>query len=145
MKYSIGWNEKFPPTVVLSKPNFVNLTPHSISICSEGGEIMLTIPPSGEVLRISTISRNVGEIVVKKQIDEVTSDIIVIPIVQNQYSADVDVDVKYPKETGKFYIVSLLVKQYFKHRDDFLVPDTTPASAVRDENGRIKCVRRFMI
>ena len=42
--------------------NFVNLTPHTISICNAAGEVVLALPASGSVARVasSSVSRESG-------------------------------------------------------------------------------------
>jgi hypothetical protein len=42
--------------------NFVNLTPHLISICNPAGEVVLALPASGSVARVasSSVSRESG-------------------------------------------------------------------------------------
>jgi hypothetical protein len=42
--------------------NFVNLTPHTISICNASGEVVMALPASGSVARVasSSVSRESG-------------------------------------------------------------------------------------
>ena len=42
--------------------NFINLTPHTISICAANGEVVMALPASGSVARVasSSVSRESG-------------------------------------------------------------------------------------
>ncbi|MGI9951405.1 hypothetical protein V3F56_03500 [Moorellaceae bacterium AZ2] len=100
----------------------INMTPHPVNICSETGDIVVTIPPSGQVLRLPEVTTPAGEVdgipVVRKSLDPATD----LP----------------PEKEGVYYIVSLPAAQALRRRD-FLVPD----DLVRDEQGRVIGCRRF--
>ena len=110
---------------------FVNLTPHEIVIFdNEGRSVIKRIPPSGQVARVSVKRTKVAEI------DGV-------PVYKTEYG-EIE-GLPEPKE-DTVYIVSILVLQALKGtRKDVVAPDTSPASAIRDEQGRIKGVRAFTI
>lgn len=101
----------------------VNLTPHPVVVVGANG-VVLTVPPSGTVLRLPEITVPAGKIqgvpVVRKTLDPAAE----LP----------------PREEGTFYIVSLPVAQAAR-REDFLVPD----DLVRDQEGRILGCRRFAV
>ena len=42
--------------------NIINLTPHAITICGADGSIILTIPASGNLARVSAHTVQTGEI-----------------------------------------------------------------------------------
>ena len=113
---------------------FVNLTPHEVVIFdSTGQNIILKIPPSGQIARVSTTSTIVGlvdEIPIRKTI---YGDIVGLP----------------EPRSDTIYIVSTVVlialKEKGIHRNDVVSPDTNPDSAVRDDTGRIIGVRYFQV
>ena len=111
---------------------FVNLTPHEITVYdSTGQNVILKIPPSGKVARVSVFSRVIGEI-------------NGIPIRRAEYG-EVQ-DLPEPKE-GVIYIVSTVLLIALREkgiaRDDVVAPDTNPDSVVRDPQGRVIGVRYF--
>lgn len=107
----------------------VNLTQHDINIIYENGSVV--IPASGQVARVNSTAIETGQIEG-------------IPVVQTIYS---DVDGLPDEEEGTVYIVSTLVLQALKanniDRIDCVAPNTSPGSAVRDEQGRIIGVHSF--
>lgn len=106
---------------------FVNLTPHAICFVGEGGETTLTIPPSGTVARVASSS-------------EVVARLNGIDVVQSTFGPVENL----PKASeGTIYVVSMLVGQQAVGRDDVVGPDTSPASVVRDTDGKIVGVKRF--
>ena len=107
--------------------SFVNLTPHAICVMGEGGEAILTIPPSGTVARVSSST-------------EVVARLGGIDVVKAAYGPVENLP--EPSE-GTIYIVSMLVGQIAAGRDDVVGPDTSPASVVRDPEGKIAGVKRF--
>jgi len=107
---------------------FVNLTPHEIKVVRKDGS-ELRLPPSGQVARVMTASVPVSEV------DGVE-------VVRTEFGAVEGVP--EPRE-GVYYIVSSMVAQALSWRSDVLAPDTSPASAVRDEQGRIVGIRRFQV
>lgn len=107
----------------------VNCTPHPITIADKDGNVIRTIEPSGHIARVAVEQQEVGVI------DG-------IPVVESVFG---QVEGLPDPEPGVVYIVStptmLAARQM--GRTDVVSPDTGPASAVRDEQGRIVAVRRF--
>jgi hypothetical protein len=119
-----------PPNTESDRGNmkFINLTAHSIDVY-RGGEKILSIPPSGIVLRapmVKSESRNING----------------IPVYTIEYHLP-----ELPEERdGVVYIVSSVVLQTMKVngivRDDIVAPDTS--DPVRDSQGRIVGVRSLV-
>lgn len=107
----------------------VNLTPHDIIVRLKNGE-EITFPASGEVARVKTVSEDAGEVAG-------------VPVVSQEY--DEIQGLPEPKD-GTLYLVSLVVRQAAQEqgRTDIIIPDTSPQGAIRDEQGRIVAVRRFV-
>ena len=101
----------------------VNLTPHDVNIIGEIGEVVQTFPASGELARCS---------VSREQVDVING----IPVNRTIFG---DVEGLPEQQEGIVYIVSALVAQAVKDRDDLLIPD----DAVRDEQGRVVGCRAF--
>ena len=114
--------------------DLVNLTPHAINVELKD-KTVISIPPSGRVLRLDEDEKEVAEYVVKKK-----------------YSIKDSVYETLDEE--KTYIVSIILLPYLKkdilgsdwvfRHYDFLAPDTGIKSAVRDSEGRIIAVKRFI-
>lgn len=109
----------------------INLTPHDINYYLEDGsqivfpsEWGLRLP--NELIKSEPIQTEFGEIETVKQ--RIRIDKCKLP---SQYD-------------GIMYIVSTMVRLNFKHRKDLLSPSTAPQHAVRDENGNIIGVRKFV-
>ncbi|MHA1229224.1 MAG: hypothetical protein ACTSRP_09170 [Candidatus Helarchaeota archaeon] len=98
---------------------FVNLTPHSVNLIMDNKEI--EIKPSGIILRLGEIDKKIEELIIERKY-ELSENIT--------------------RREDTYYIVSSIV-QFVANRDDFVSPDTG-STAVRDENGRIKAVKRFV-
>lgn len=94
---------------------FVNLTPHEVNI--KAGDIMYSVPASGQITRVSQTINEVGFI------GE-------IPVRSTIYG---EVENLPNPEPGTAYIVSALVAQRVKEREDVYIP----GSAIRDDAGRI--------
>jgi hypothetical protein len=118
---------------------FVNLTPHEVVIYDQNNNVILRIPPSGQVARVS-------------QSEELVGYINGIPIYSLKYS---DIQGLPEPQENTVYIVSQLVLQALKAlkekgiaraRDDVIAPNTGPTEngAVRDSQGRIVGVRSFI-
>ena len=109
---------------------FVNLTPHEITLVREDGEVV-KIPPSGQVARVK---------VEQEEIKKVAG----IPVVRTKFGG---VEGLPEPENGKIFIVSSIVAQAAAKlgRTDVVAPDTSPQGVIRDENGRIIGVKRFQI
>lgn len=105
----------------------VNLTPHKISVFLPNGE-KTEIEPSGTVARVQARSVEIGTVEG-------------IPVVRTEFGA---VDGLPEPQPNTIFIVSTLVAQALKgKRHDIVAPDTSPQSAIRDENGRIMGIKRF--
>jgi len=106
----------------------INLTPHAVVVRMEDGDRVFE--PSGTVARVAVTSTPVGEV------DG-------IPVVAQTYGEIEDLPDPQP---GVVYIVSMVVRQAAKEagRTDVVSPDTSPAGAIRDEQGRIVAVRGFV-
>lgn len=111
--------------------DFINLTPHTVTIEKENGE-RISFPPSGKVARVS-----VNQIV--------SHDINGIQVVENVY-CDIEGLPDHKENPNAVYIVSSLVgaaKPASWGRYDLLGPDSGP-TAIRDEKNQIVAVRRFV-
>lgn len=109
------------------KVEFVNLTPHPITLVRENGETT-TIPPSGVVARVAVKREKIGEL-------------NGFPVHRSIFG---EVEGLPEPQDGVVYIVSFPVLQALQgKRSDVVAPDTTPQGAVRDENGQIIGVRGF--
>ncbi len=95
----------------------VNLTPHEITILSETGARVASIPPSGSVARLARSRRARGRI----------GD---VPISEVEYGGATGVPDPMP---GVRYIVSLVTALAVTSRDDLLAP----WGEVRNKAGRI--------
>jgi hypothetical protein len=154
------------------KVEFVNLTPHKITVWGEDGGIKAVIPPSGEIARVEVKQEVIGEIngipVVKTVINPENVKVgdkefrwFTHPCDNCQYSNSNDCPVWPSDEEGeggdgfigveqcgvqkpyKYFIVSTLVAQTLKGRADVIAPDTSPSGVVRDDKGNIIGVKRF--
>lgn len=96
----------------------VNMTPHPVDIVGEDGNVLITYPASGELIRL--------------QVSTVPSGTLPdgTPLTVTKFGEPVGLP-NYQEET--VYIVSQLVKSALPHRTDLLVP----AEVVRDGDGRI--------
>lgn len=111
---------------------FVNLTPHEVNVYSQDGKkLILSIPPSGKVARVSVTYKTV-------------KNINGIPVNRVEYGEIVDLP---EPEKDTIYIVSVVVLMALKskgiNRSDVLSPDTNPHSVIRDEKGQIIGVKAF--
>ena len=111
---------------------YINLTPHEITLIDDQGNVKMKIPPSGQVVRVKSeqqVNRELEDGV--KIYDTVFTEIEGLP----------------EKKEDTIYIVSTLVLQALKangiERDDVVAPNTSPGQVVRDENGRIIGVKSF--
>ena len=95
----------------------INLTPHAINFVNSNGDIYKTINPDGTVARLQT------DTVVFGQIED-------IPLTRTEFGP---IDGLPDPQPGVYYIVSSLVAQQCKDRNDVYIPN----ESVRDSNGRI--------
>lgn len=107
----------------------VNLTPHDITV--HDGLERFTIPASGTVARVAVSQEEVHRT-------------IGVPVVRNTYG---EVENLPEPQADTYFIVSSLVLEALRkegsNRTDVIAPDTGP-TAIRDEQGRIVAVRRFV-
>lgn len=101
----------------------VNLTPHAINIIAE---TTITIPPSGQVARVTTAKKVVAHIVVEN---------LSVPINTTLLGS---IENLPPQQPNTFYIVSLIVAQLAR-RNDLLVVDET----IRNSEGQIIGCKAF--
>jgi hypothetical protein len=112
--------------------NIINLTPHEITIYDQTGqEIVLRIPPSGKVARVSISAQTVGEINGVAVRKTTYGDVQDLP--------DPQPDTVYIVST----IVLIALQSKGITRTDVVSPDTSPDSAVRDSQGKILGVKYF--
>ena len=97
--------------------NIINLTPHSINFVSADGQPVLTVPSSGTLARVS--SRTIT-----------TGSVAGIPVTETEFGS---VEGLPEPQDGTVYIVSAIVAQRCKGRNDVFIPN----ESVRDEKGRI--------
>lgn len=97
----------------------VNLTPHTITLVTESGNIV--VDPSGTLARVRATTVRIGEVDVNG---------IKVPLTSTRYS---NVEGLPAPEEGTLYIVSSLVAGRVTERDDVVIPN----ESVRDDKGRI--------
>lgn len=117
---SRGYKKGISGTNFMMK-KLVNLTPHPIVVLGPDGEI--TIPASGTVARCSEVSEVIGEL-------------NGVPVIRKSFGQVVNLP---EPEEGVVYIVSALVAQAAKDRDDVVFP----GNLVRDDQGNIKGLNAF--
>lgn len=118
--------------------NFVNLTPHPITIQSNNNS--LTIPPSGTVARVSSTSTQIATVTGIPYMD--------IPVFADTFGSVIDLP-DYQPDT--IYIVSGMVLNALtalpnkNHYAGWIVsPATGPNDdVIRDDQGRITAVTRL--
>ena len=104
-----------------------NLTPHAIIVRHDDSD-GVTIPPSGIIPRVAVSTVPDG-------------DCDGLPLVRTTFGA---VQGLPSPEPGTWLIVSSVVLAALGgSRPDCVAPDTSPASAIRDDAGRIVGVRRL--
>lgn len=107
----------------IKMPQLINLTPHAIMMVNDEGENILTIEPSGNVVRVTQTT---------EQLATVTVDGVVLPVTQNTYGELVNL----PEEKeGVSLIVSAMVASAGEKlgRKDLFIPNET----VRNDKGQI--------
>ena len=121
---------------------FVNMTPHEINFYL-GDEVVLTIPPSGDTIRLDEEWSPLGEFTFELDdeghfmySDENPDDSFTLPIECCRMSAGAELP---PIEDNVWYIVSRAVCEAYPNRTDFVMVGKT----VRDDNGRICGCRCF--
>lgn len=129
----------FGQNIVFEIFNTVNLTPHDINIIGEDNVIKYIIPPSGTIARCKTEREitDYGYIYIpinKPDSDNprtfIISNHVEVPITQTKFG---EVEGLPEKKHKTIYIVSSLVAQACKDRNDVFIPD----DIVRNEEGKI--------
>jgi len=111
----------------------INLTEHDVVIQTEDDR-KVVIKPSGQVARVSAEMHTIG-----------TLEIDGIPVRVRKTVFGEVTGLPERKDETTVYVVSSLVAQARKERDDLFAPDTAPDSAVRDEEKRIIAVRGLQV
>lgn len=108
-----------------SRPYFVNLTPHPVTIHLDGK--WLNINPGGEPARVEVEQKKIGEVAG-------------MPIMLNSYG---EITSLPDPKNGVIYIVSLIVRQALgESRPDVMAPDTGSTASRND--GRVIGVRQLV-
>ena len=123
-------------TIYEDNQTFVNMTPHEINMVDDNGEVLLSIQPSGNTIRLSEEWGPLGEFHFDIYYEPVSSctaldDEFVIPIKCVQMKMDC-VELP-PIRDNVWYIVSRAVCETFRNRTDFLMVGQT----VRNDKGQI--------
>lgn len=105
--------------------DIVNLTPHNIVMMRDDGT-KISIPPSGDVLRVKTVYNHVGEL-------------LGIPICMVSY--DGYTGVPYTLDDNTTYIASTFAAMILKLHN--VVSPETGKTCKRDEKGRVEYSTRF--
>lgn len=133
----------------------VNLTPHNVVIIDDAGDVgkvVARFPSEGEA-RVSVemtpsqslvvegveVDLTVGNTTIPATVPAVVNDVLV-DVVRREFGEVVGLPDPHP---DKMFIVSSIVMSACPGRDDLLAPDTSPDSAVRDDDGRIVGVKRL--
>jgi hypothetical protein len=105
----------------------INLTPHDVTVVC--GDITKTFGKSGQVTRLGqTQPIRVGMIAG-------------IDILKSGFGPTEGLPEPIPET---YFIVSMVVAQANPHRRDLISPDTSPAGAIRDEDGKIIGTKGFV-
>ena len=104
--------------------NVINCTPHEINLLSESENT--EFPPSGLVARVATSSVMVPSEL--PMVRTIFGDITGLP---------------EPADHTYFIVSGMVLSALNGSRPDVIAPDTSPASAVRDPQGRMIGVKRF--
>lgn len=96
----------------------INMTPHPVNIVDREGNNLMTIPFSGNLIRLTSTTVDTG------------IRVNGVAITTTQFGEPIGLP---EMSEGKFYIVSQLVKSALPNRKDLLVP----AEVQRDTNGNI--------
>lgn len=105
----------------------LNLTPHTITIETEEGTVVL--PPTGNLARVAMTLQSSHTIEIQG---------VEVPVVERRYGQLKGMP-KFPEPC----IISSIAAMFTRGRDGVFTPDTGP-TASRDERGRILAVRRLI-
>ena len=97
--------------------NIINLTPHTVTVCGAGKEVLASFPTSGSIARVVMDTK-------------VMSTALGFPVTQTVFGA---VEGLPSESADTVYIVSAMVKNALPGRTDLLVP----VGRVVDDNGAI--------
>lgn len=103
--------------------HIINLTPHAITIEKSDGT-QITVSPTTPAARVQQ------QHVLLPAVDDIPVSHVVYGLVENLPDPQPDT----------IYVVSAMVAQQCRNRDDVLAPDTG-ATAIRDASGQIVAVR----
>ena len=124
----------------MDRKNFINLTPHTITLVSECGE-HIEIEPSGTVARVETKQYEIGTVRIERRRFKVSErkfgDVSGLP--DTNRTARI-----YAPNELPVYIVSAMVFDACGNREDIACPDTGE-SALRNEKGHIVAVRGLIM
>lgn len=104
--------------------NVINCTPHEINLLTE--EANVAYPPSGIVTRVNTTSVMMPSVL--PMVRTIFGDITSLP---------------EPMDHTYFIVSGMVLSALDGTRPDVIAPDTSPASAVRDSQGRMIGGKRF--
>ena len=104
--------------------NVINCTPHEINLLTE--EANVAYPPSGIVTRVNATSVMMPSPL--PMVRTIFEDITGLP---------------EPMDHTYFVVSGMVLSALNGSRLDVIAPDTSPASAVRDPQGRMIGVKRF--
>lgn len=120
----------------MDKVKFVNLTPHDVVLRTIPDNVPyrihsdIVIPSSG-VARVDTVA------------EPVNCEWSPVPVIMNVFGK---VHGLPPQEAGTAFLVSLIVLEHVKHRNDILAPATGPNDGcVRDSKGMVVAVRKLVM
>ncbi|MCX6782278.1 MAG: hypothetical protein NTW66_04145 [Candidatus Magasanikbacteria bacterium] len=108
----------------------VNLTPHVVNLCDESGAVFASVPSSGQLARVKTLPKVVGQVEVAGR---------TMPVRVSEYGP---LEGLPDPVDGVLYVVSLqtaTAAAKLGRTDDILVPDDT----VRDPAGIVIGCRAF--
>lgn len=108
----------------------VNLTPHSITLYLDNGDT-LTIPASGTVARAN---ERIGE---EYYIDGLPVPCVTAPSFGEVYNLP-------DPQPGVVYLVSMIVRDIVRWREDVFSPSFSGNDCIRDEQGKVLGTRRLV-
>lgn len=112
--------------------NVCNLTPHDITLVRD--EVKVLIPASGKVCRVLTQTYDSHNIVLLNG--------MTIPVVKTRFG---EIEGLPPKQNGKVYIVSQIVRSALTAKGEDRPDVVVPADLVRDDKGNIIGCRKFSV
>jgi len=108
-----------------------NLTPHKIVVYDSSGErVVLEVEPSDTVARVTPK---------QEELFRIGS----VPVAKTEFG-EVE-GLPEPKKCTAYVVSTLVLNALKGKRPDVVAPDTSPQSVIRDEEGRIKGIKRFQV